>query len=137
VVMEMVIQDMDKTLAHYASTHLDRWEKDLTHLMEEFHGEGFVHGDLRDANLFVRAGKPETIILIDYDWGGKHGEVSFPTRLLHEELTGGEKLKSRKITKEHDIRVLTTTFHNLRLSSLKLILEGGADEAQEMLYLSR
>jgi hypothetical protein len=119
VVMEMVVPDIDKTLAHYAPTHLGRWEKDLTHLVEEFHGEGFVHGDLRDANLFVRAGKPEMIMLVDYDWGGKHGEASFPTRLLHEELTGGEELKSLEITKEHDIRVLRTTFLNLRLSSFK------------------
>jgi len=113
VVMEMVIQDIDKTLVHYASTNLIQWEKDLTHLMEEFHGEGLVHSDLRDANLFVQIGKPEMIMLANYDWGGKQGEASFPTQLLHEELIGGEKLKSREIMKEHDIWVLRTTFQNL------------------------
>lgn len=47
--------------------------------MGEFHGNGLVHGDLRDVNLIIPAGKPGRIMLIDYDWGGKHGDVSFST----------------------------------------------------------
>ena len=125
VVMEFVDQDISKTLAHYAPTHLDRWEEDLTRLVEEFHGEGYVHGDLRDANLIVRRGEPERIILVDYDWGGKHGDVSFPSRHLHEDLAEGE-LESLEITKVHDHRVLRFTIANLRLP----ILLG--DEADEM-----
>jgi tRNA A-37 threonylcarbamoyl transferase component Bud32 len=124
VVMEFVDQDISKTLAHYAPTHLDQWEKDLTRLLEEFHGEGLVHGDLRDANLIVRRGEPERIILVDYDWGGKHGNVSLPSRHLHREITEGE-LESLVITKEHDHRVLRATIAKLRLP---LLLGGEVDE---------
>jgi hypothetical protein len=124
VVMEFVDQDIGKTLAHYAPTHLDQWKKDLTRLLEEFHGEGFVHGDLRYANLIVRRGEPERIILVDYDWGGKHGNVSFPSRHLHKEITEGE-LESLVITKEHDHRVLRATIAKLRLP---LLLGGEVDE---------
>jgi hypothetical protein len=96
--------------------HFGQWEKDLTHLMEEFHNKGLVHSDLRDTNLIVRDGKPETIMLLDYDWGGRHGNVLFPTRLLHEELKGRVEVKSREITKEHDSHVSKMTLHKLRLS---------------------
>jgi hypothetical protein len=126
VLMELVDRDISKTLAHYAPTHLDRWEEDLTRLVEEFHGVGLVHGDLRDANLIVRRGEPERIILVDYDWGGKHGDVSFPSRHLHEDLTEGEgELESLEITKEHDRRVLKDTIAKLRLP---LLIGGGVDE---------
>jgi RIO1 family len=125
VVMELIDLDVNKTLAHYAPTHLDRWEEDLTCLVEEFHREGLVHGDLRDVNLIVQRGEPERIILVDYDWGGKHGVVSFPSRHLHEDLTEGEgELKSLEITKDHDLRVLKDTIAKLRLPFLG---GGGAD----------
>lgn len=68
--------------------------------MENFLREGFVHGDLREASFIVPAKEPERILLIDFDQGGEPGEVvSFPTRLLHEDLTDGKAMKSLMITK--------------------------------------
>jgi len=75
-----------------------------------------VHGDLRGANFIIPTNKPETIMLIDFDWGGEAGNVSFPTWLLNDELTDRKIMTSLVITKEHDVRVLTAALERLRPS---------------------
>jgi len=107
VVMEDL--DEDPLMLSRARLHLTKWKEDLTKLVRDFHNEGLVHGDLRDANFTISKNNPEQIKLFDFDWGGRVGEASFPTKLLNEELTGGKKLTSLKITKEHDNRVLLNT----------------------------
>jgi hypothetical protein len=103
---------------HFALTHWMRWKTDLTSLAEDFHKEGLVHGDLRDDNLIAPVKEPERMILIDYEWGREPGAVvSFPTQLLHGDLTRGEKMNSPLITKEHDIRALSATLEKLKLFS--------------------
>jgi hypothetical protein len=76
-----------------------------------FHNEGWVHGDLRDANLIVGNENPGQVMLVDFDWGGRNGQVSYPTALVHEELVkpGGDLC----ITKEHDDYVLAHTLAKL------------------------
>jgi hypothetical protein len=94
-----------------------RWQKEMAGLVKDFHDAGFVHGDLRDANFVVTnsgvaGAKDRKIMLLDFDWGGKEGEVFFPSGRLHSELlqTVGEHLK---ITKESDNQVLQTTLSKL------------------------
>jgi len=48
--------------------HRNRWIAELQQLMDNFHKKGLVHGDLRDANIIC---KGDSMILIDFDWGGK------------------------------------------------------------------
>jgi hypothetical protein len=48
VVMGLVMQDHKP--AHYAPMH---WAQDLTSVAEDYHGEGFVHDNLRGANYVV------------------------------------------------------------------------------------
>jgi len=36
--------------------------------LSDFHDAGFVHGDLRDANIICDG---DSVMLIDFDWGGK------------------------------------------------------------------
>lgn len=43
--------------------------------------KGYVHGDLRLANVMRRNGK---YMLLDYDWAGKSGEVHFPLNLNYD-----------------------------------------------------
>jgi len=62
-----------------------------------------VHGDLRDANLM---GDGDTMLLVDFDWGGMAGEVFYPTANLNPELPVGRESTDLKITKGDDIRVL-------------------------------
>ena len=76
-------------------------------LMKSFHDQGWVHGDLRDANILCDG---EKLILVDFDFGGKAEEVSYPMARLQQELyapcyTSGDLI----IRKKNDIQVLRAT----------------------------
>lgn len=64
------------TMHKCISQHFERWEDDLQGLIAEFHNKGFDHGDLRDANIL--SGDDGSMKLVDFDWGGRDGEVSRP-----------------------------------------------------------
>lgn len=89
---------------------LDNWRNDLTTLMREFHNAGLVHGDLREPNILCDG---EKVILVDFDWGGRVGEVSYPTSRLCDELLEGRNNTNPKITKDDDVRVLRNRFEAL------------------------
>ncbi|KAF8343363.1 hypothetical protein F5887DRAFT_1283597 [Amanita rubescens] len=97
-----------------SAAHLDRWKKELQDLVEKFHLAGLVHGDLRDANILC---KEESMWLIDFDWGGKDGELFYPTANLNPELLDGRVSNDLRITKEDDRRVLRKTLSKLRAIS--------------------
>ena len=60
---------------------------DIKTLVNEFHQEDLVHGNLRLVNfVFTKSKNPRRMLLVDFDWGGKEGEVVFPHELLNEEL---------------------------------------------------
>lgn len=81
-----------------------RWVTDLQELVAKFHDQGFVHGDLRDANIL--SGDDGCVKLVDFDWGGRDGEVSYPTPNLNPELIEGRSSDGLRITKEDDLRIL-------------------------------
>ncbi|KAK2459838.1 hypothetical protein APHAL10511_008159 [Amanita phalloides] len=97
VAMEFIESGFLITASPQLSTHRDRWAKELRCLMDRFHLEGFVHGDLRDANIFC---KEESVMLLDFDWGGKNGEVFYPTANLNNELQEGRVSDDLRITKD-------------------------------------
>lgn len=82
-------------------------EKDIRALVKGFHDEGWVHGDLRDVNILCTQ---DRFWLIDFDWGGKDGEVEYPTGNLALQLTSGRKAKDWKIRREDDLRALYQMF---------------------------
>ena len=86
------------------------WERRFKELVDNFHQEDFVHGDLRLANfVFTKSNNPRKVMLVDFDWGGKEGEVNFPHEQLNEELgVSNDRLCDRKITKVHDQRCLSS-----------------------------
>jgi thiamine kinase-like enzyme len=47
-----------------------------TKFMKSFHDQGWVHGDLQVANILCDRGK---LMLVDFDWAGRDGKVSYPT----------------------------------------------------------
>ncbi|TFK18037.1 hypothetical protein FA15DRAFT_731608 [Coprinopsis marcescibilis] len=88
-----------------------QFERQLMELIEEFHGEGFVHGDLRNVNILCA---DEQFWLIDFDWGGKDGEVVYPTSNLNPELMAGRIIGDLKIRREDDIRILRNTLDRFK-----------------------
>ena len=94
-------------------THRDRWTTELLQLVivvNDFHAEGLVDGDLRDANIICN---DQDVMLLDFDWGGQDGQVFYPTPNLNSELLEGRSSDNLKITKEDDTRILKKTLGKL------------------------
>ncbi|KAH8999519.1 hypothetical protein EDB92DRAFT_1941159 [Lactarius akahatsu] len=84
----------------------DQWTHDLRTLVDSFHEQGLVHGDLRQPNMICHG---ERIMLIDFDWGGRVGEASYPHARLNPQLTIGRQSVGGEITKNDDDRILQQT----------------------------
>jgi len=65
--MEYIESGVPITSSDLLSANRDRWMDELQHLVDSFHAEGLVYGDLRDANTIC---KGDSLMLIDFDWGG-------------------------------------------------------------------
>ena len=91
------------------SDHGEKWLKDIDNLVTKFHAQDYVHGDLRPPNFIVDG---ETLVLVDFDWGGKETEAKFPQARLHSILRGSRS--ETRITKENDQRVVEYTKNEIR-----------------------
>ncbi|KAG6328104.1 hypothetical protein ID866_10985, partial [Astraeus odoratus] len=90
VAMEYVANAVPVTLHMNISAHFERWKTGLQRLVAAFHSQGFVHGDLHDANI--------------------EGEVSYPNSTLNPELFfEAQPSEDLKITQEDDRRILQRT----------------------------
>lgn len=97
---------------HSSSPRIGDWAKELQVLIRSFHDKNFVHGDLRCPNIICDG---EKVMIVDFNWAGKEGEVSYPRGQLASELTDGRSRNDRKITKDDDLRVLCKTLKHLEL----------------------
>ena len=52
-------------------------ERQLNYILESLTQENFVHGDLRQTNVFWDQER-DHVILIDFDWSGKNGIERYP-----------------------------------------------------------
>jgi len=60
--------------------------KAVQQALVELHGEEFVHGDLREANIMVKRDGVDSeglhnIILVDFDWAGKESSVRYSSSI--------------------------------------------------------
>lgn len=94
-------------LANYG----EKWKQDLTGFVDAFHTVGFVHGDLREANIICD--DQDRLMLIDFDWGGLDGKVSYPSKYLNSHLTDKRTATDLTITKEDDKRILSITLEKI------------------------
>jgi len=87
----------------------------VTNLVTSFHAEHFVHGDIRDSNLLVRMGDGELgMKLVDFDWGGKEGEVRYPILINnHTVYRPPSVFGGQLITTEHDLLMVEDIFRGL------------------------
>ncbi|KAL5492044.1 hypothetical protein ACEPAI_3491 [Sanghuangporus weigelae] len=110
-----VAMDLIAPVEYLAKAEITQEKRDslksvMRDLVDSFHAEGLVHGDLRSPNILYNG---ETVILVDFDWGGKDGEVSYPTVQLCEELMTGRNISDLKIRKQDDLRILQRTFDSM------------------------
>lgn len=106
------------------------WSKEIIHkgfktksLVNDFHDKGWVHGDLRDANLTVGDKALGRVMLVDLDWGGNvdYGPVYYPTVFVNEELEKPGHPGDFRLTKEHDDRVLAFSLDKLEKKIIEVL----------------
>jgi len=88
----------------------ERYKKDIREKLSSLHRAGFVHGDIRDANILVRcesevAGS-EKVWFIDFDWSGRIGEVCYPANLNQEIRRHEDAQDGKMIRPEHDMAMV-------------------------------
>ncbi|KAH0830118.1 hypothetical protein J3R83DRAFT_1456 [Lanmaoa asiatica] len=114
IAMEFVESACQITQSPYVEKHRE-WMKQLRELVQSFHDQNLVHGDLRGPNIICDGNR---IMIIDFDWAGTMGEVSYPICQLNPDLTDGRDSLDRKITKADDLRVLDRTLKSVPLDSV-------------------
>lgn len=80
--------------------------------LTDLHQAGYVHGDVRDANLMVAKDGSDKCMLIDFDWAGKAESTRYPMNIYSgpdlwrpKEVFDGEIIRA-----EHDIAMLDAMF---------------------------
>jgi hypothetical protein len=86
-------------------------------LIEGLHDEGYVHGDLRGANLLVATdGRQESLFkLIDFDWAGEAGVVKYPANMNPKVWWPEGAVDGQPIQKAHDLEMLNSSLPEPRL----------------------
>jgi hypothetical protein len=79
----------------------------------KLHQNHMVHGDLRDTNVLVKQDGGTKFMLVDYDWAGYEGEVTYPRHVnKRKELGRPDEVEDGiYICSHHDILMLEHLFH--------------------------
>jgi len=110
---KMVIMDaLDQEYKHFDE---DILPKDTCELIKkrfvELHQAGFVHGDVRDANIMIRKDAKPGFMLIDFDWSGVVGEARYPINVNKVDIWRPEDVSDGLLIKsDHDIAMLNHIF---------------------------
>src|SRR6185312_1852305 len=83
----------------------------LEKVIEEMHSMGYVHGDLQEGNVLYKEekeneGSSMKVKLVDFDWGGKVDEVTYPPSLNPEINWHPDVTIDKPIKKEHDVYLI-------------------------------
>lgn len=87
--------------------------------ISEFGNEGWVHGDIRDANVMVFIGSEDEagdndvgvgVRLVDFDWSGHHEEVFYPHNMETKAIRRAKgAVRLGVIKREHDLEMMRHT----------------------------
>lgn len=115
----MVVMDVLDESSYRRFDHLHprpEHHKSLIEIVGSLHQKGFVHGDLRDTNLWIKESSKLPLefnfMLIDFDWSGVIGAVRYPMNVYE-----GRDLRRPKgaydgefILAEHDVGMVDIMF---------------------------
>ncbi|KAG6371557.1 hypothetical protein JVT61DRAFT_9263 [Boletus reticuloceps] len=76
--MEFVEDACEITKSSYAEKH-GEWVTQLRNLVQAFHRQGLVHGDLRSRSIICDG---QRIMLVGFDLSGKLGSATYPVSSL-------------------------------------------------------
>ena len=75
------------------------------------HEGGLVHGDLRGVNMMKSTKVGETVImLLDFDWAGKYGEVRYPGVINLSVNRPSGVIRNGLIQRDHDVAMVDLLF---------------------------
>ncbi|EPQ56756.1 hypothetical protein GLOTRDRAFT_128693 [Gloeophyllum trabeum ATCC 11539] len=111
VVMEDVSADYTPLYAWQGKT--EELEEPVREVVDKLHNDGFVHGDVRDVNILVRNaasdGQPR-ILLVDWDWAGREGEVRYPRNISPDIPRHQDAVAGAIIKRSHDVKMVDDLF---------------------------
>ncbi|KAG2336544.1 hypothetical protein BDR05DRAFT_1063613 [Suillus weaverae] len=87
-------------------------EEVITSLIQDLHSynDGYVHGDLWDANFVARDDKH--FMLLDFDWAGPIGKARYPMYVNRNDIRRPDGARDgEKIVAKHDLDMLKYIFH--------------------------
>ena len=110
--MHVVVTELLEDAEHFNTKTHGHLKDRVRAAVDLLHSAGWVHGDLRDANILV---KSDQVYLIDFEWAGKPGNPNPPRypASLSERIWTTEIRLSRGInpggliTMEHDKYMLS------------------------------
>lgn len=106
--LRMVVMEYVQGMTAYSALQQDslprNFHRDLENAIKYYHGLGFVFGDLRESNVMVT--KDDKVQLIDFNWAGREGEVTYPVSISHS-IDWPEGVRGLEaICKQHDLVML-------------------------------
>ena len=108
VVMDFV-DDTYELLDDSAFKHL--FSNEVRERLVQLHQAGWVHGDVRATNIMVKKNGQPGIMLLDFDWAGKIGEVRYPMNVNVTEVRRPDGAIDKKLVlAEHDMAMIGYMF---------------------------
>ena len=87
----MVVMDLlgNEYVELGALNSLDAFEKEIRRnlqeeirrKLEQLHQHSYAHGDIRSTNIMVKKTGEDRVMLVDFDWAGRIGEVRYPMNM--------------------------------------------------------